>query len=169
MPSNLLDPMSLFKLAMGANQVKQTTDNTLDRIKNIPHNADEDAQKYFPDSARDASTMNAFRHALGTGRLAHELGAGNGGLWGGVAGSLAQGTGMIWEGLGAPSYLASQKHRTDTDHDFRANSVGALVAQGTKNDEELVNALKLLANQSKVQRPPDWHGPMSYTLTRSVK
>jgi len=169
MPANLLDPATLFKLSMGANQVKDDMATALKRIGNIPHAADVKAQEEFPNSARDASTMNAFRHSLGVGRLAHELGAGKGGLWGGVAGTLAQGAGMLWEGLGAPSYLASQKHRNDTDHDFRANSVGALVAQGTKNDTELVNALRLLANQSSVQRPPDWHGPMSYTLTQSVK
>ena len=108
--SNFLDG----NMWMGFGQYGRSAKDSLDRIKNIPSKADNIADQNFPDSARDASTKNAFRHALGTGMIAQEMGANKGGLQGTLASGAAKGLGYLWEGLGALDFIGSEKHRNDT-------------------------------------------------------
>ena len=48
-------------------------------LRDLPNQASDVADQMFPGSARDSSTKNAFRHALGTGMLAQEVGNNLGG------------------------------------------------------------------------------------------
>ena len=135
----------------------------LGRLQNFTQRADNIAEQNFPDSARDASAKNAFRHALGTGMLTQELG-------GGAAGAvLAKMAGWGWEGLGASQLADSADHRLDTRHDLNANNIGASVATQVKNEAELVARLKQMANASVVAEPPGFFEPGVPRMTRAVK
>lgn len=131
----------------------------------IPEQADNIASKEFPydATARDSSTGNAFRHALGTGMLAQKMG---GGAMGAAA---AKGIGYLWEGLGAKDLVTSQAHRTDTLHDLNANAIGAQVAQQTGNNTELIQALKRMALESVPAQPPGAFSSSPGYLTRTVR
>lgn len=135
----------------------------LDRIMSIPERADAIADQRFPGSARDASTMNAFRHALGTGMMTQELG-------GGLLGELnAKNIGYLWEALGAGQYMDSEQYRNDTRHDLNANALGARTARNTRNNEELIQALEKMAKESRVESPPGVFESSPGYMTRSVR
>ena len=134
-----------------------------DRLKTFANRADDIAEREFPNSARDASDKNAFRHALGTGMLTQELGGGP------MAATMAKMAGWGWEGLGASQLIDSKQHRLDTRHDLNANNIGASVAMASKNEAELVARLKQLASVAAVEQPPGFFEPPVPRLTRSVR
>lgn len=142
--------------------VKPVSDK-LSRLQTFTQRADNIAEQNFPNSARDASEKNAFRHALGTGLLTQELGGGA------VGATLAKMAGWGWEGLGASQLVDSAQHRLDTRHDLNANNVGASVATQAKNEAELVARLRDLARSSRIEQPPGFFEPGVPRLTRTVR
>lgn len=147
--------------------VGQRLNGAYESLKNfgsIPTQADGIAEQAFPGSARDASTKNAFRHALGTGMMTQALGGGQ------LGGALAKGAGYLWEGLGAKDFIDNRPgYRADTLHDLNANAVGASVAQRTMSQEELINALRGMAATSQQQQAPGFFEPTPGHLTRTVR
>lgn len=156
MPNSLWDSKMLSGLI-------QPMANKWDRLSTFTGRADNIAEQAFPDSARDASQKNAFRHALGTGMLTQELGGGP------VAATLAKMAGWGWEGMGASQLVDSAKHRLDTRHDLNANNIGASVAMQSKNEAELVARLKQMAIASKVEQPPGFFEQGRPYLSRTVQ
>ncbi len=142
--------------------VKPATDKW-DRLKSFANRADDIAEQNFPDSARDASQKNAFRHALGTGILTQELGGGP------LAATTAKMAGWGWEGMDLGKIIDNPQHRMDTRHDLNANNIGASVATQVKNEAELVARLKQLANSSVVATPPGFFESGKPYMTRTVK
>ena len=134
-----------------------------DNLKTFANRADAIAEREFPNSARDASDKNAFRHALGTGMLTQELGGGP------MAATMAKMAGWGWEGLGARQLIDSAAHRLDTRHDLNANNIGASVATQVKNEAELIARLKQLANASVATSPPGFFEPGRPYMTRTGK
>lgn len=137
-----------------------------DKLKSygaIPERADNIAEQMFPGSARDSSTKNAFRHALGTGMLTQELGGGP------VAAGMAKGAGYLWEGLGAMKFIDDPKYRQDTLHDLNANALGARTAMSTANQEELVKALQGMALRSVPTSAPGVFERSPGYMTRTVQ
>ncbi len=49
-----------------------------DELRSFANTASDEAERRFPDQERDSSQKNAFRHALGAGRLAQLLGSNSG-------------------------------------------------------------------------------------------
>ena len=133
------------------------------RLSTFTHQADNIAEANFPNSARDASQKNAFRHALGTGILTQELGGGP------VAATLAKMAGWGWEGMGASQLVDSAQHRLDTRHDLNANNIGASVAMQSKNQAELVARLKQMASSARSEEPPGFFAQGRPYLTRTVQ
>lgn len=111
------------------------------RIMRGPAEADAIAELEFPDDARDSSKKNAFRHALGTGMLAQELGGG----YSGAAGAKA--AGYIWELLGLPG-------GSDSLHDLNANAIGAAEAVNAPDRAALIAALLKHAAAARKEAPP---------------
>ena len=138
---------TLWNSRLLAGLVKPATQKW-DRLKTFANQADDIAEQHFPNSARDASDKNAFRHALGTGMLTQELGGGP------MAATMAKMAGYGWEALGAKQFLNDSKYREDTRHDLNANNIGASVATQVKNEAELIARLKQLANASVTSVPP---------------
>ena len=60
----------------------------------LPSLASDIADREFPGSDRDSGSKNAFRHALGTGMVAQELGGGA------IGAGVAKLIGYGWEGAG---------------------------------------------------------------------
>jgi hypothetical protein len=132
-------------------------------LQDIPRKADRIAERRFPNSARDRSTKNAFRHALGTGMVTHHLG---GGILGAVGAKLA---GYAWE---VPNLLTKQDNpevQEDVRHDLNANAIGAAVATKVGSQEELIQQLDWLARRAKVGKPPSIFELSDGQLTRSVQ
>lgn len=134
-----------------------------DNLKTFANRADNIAEREFPNSARDASQKNAFRHALGTGILTQELGGGP------IAATMAKMAGWGWEGMGASQLADSAAHRLDSRHDLNANNIGASVATQVKNKAELIARLKQLASNSVVSEPPGFFEPGKPYMTRTVR
>lgn len=138
------------------------------RLTTFANSADQIANDNFPGSARDSSEMNAFRHALGTGMLARELGGGP------VASTAAKLAGYGWEGVGALQQLydkgqISPAYKLDTLHDLNANSHGAAQAQLATSEADLINRLKALAQSSVQTTPPGAFESAVPYMTRTVK
>jgi hypothetical protein len=129
--------------------------NSLREFGQLPAQAADIAEQHFPGSDRDASTKNAFRHALGTGMMAQKLGGGS------ASALLAKLAGYGWEGINGFS------GGEDMRHDLNANAIGAYVATQTRSQEELVQALKRLALQSAPVAAPGVFAPSPGYLTRS--
>lgn len=139
---------------------------SLQEFGRIPEKADAIASQAFGEgSPRDSGTMNAFRHALGTGMMTQAMGGGD------VAAAMAKMAGYGWEGLALfdKEKRNSPAHWTDTRHDLNANAIGAKVATQTANQQELVNALKQMALRSVPVSPPAWHAPSPGYLTRTER
>jgi hypothetical protein len=135
------------------------------QLQDIPGQADAITNRYFApgSTARDNSTGNAFRHALGTGMLAQHLGGGP------LAAVAAKAMGYGWELMGMGNW-GKASGRLDTLHDLNANAIGAQVAQQTGNTDELAAALKRLALESVVTpRPPGAFSATPGYLTRSER
>ena len=156
MPNSLWDSKTLSGLI-------QPMADKWDRLSTFTGKADNIAEQAFPDSARDASQKNAFRHALGTGMLTQELGGGP------VAATLAKMAGWGWEGMGASQLADSANHRLDTRHDLNANNIGASVAMQSKNEAELVARLKQMASVARSEEPPGFFAQGRPYLTRTVR
>lgn len=137
----------------------------LKRFGEIPGEADQIADANFPGSARDASAKNAFRHALGTGMIAQQLG---GGVLGAAA---AKGAGYLWEGMGAmdPKKMAKDWRSGDIKHDLNANALGARAAMETQSQAELIELLKRMGQQSVNREPPGIFERSPGYMTRSVR
>lgn len=136
-------------------------------LQNLTKNADDEAEKRFPDDERDNSKKNAFRHALGTGRLAQMLGADNdipvvGGLISTAAQGAAKGAGYLWEAMGAKQNM---KDPTDMKHDLNANAHGAEQAAQTRGYGELADRLELMARSASKEEPPGVFSPARKHLT----
>ena len=138
---------TLWNSRLLAGLVKPATQKW-DRLKTFANQADDIAEQHFPNSARDASDKNAFRHALGTGMLTRELGGGP------MAATLAKMAGYGWEALGAKQFLTDPRHQEDTRHDLNANNIGASVATQVRDEAELVARLKAMAQGSVASAPP---------------
>ena len=123
--------------------------NELQSFGRIPEEADRIAEQHFPDSARDNSAKNDFRHALGTGMLTQRLGGGR------IAANLAEMAGYGWEALGARKILTDAEHREDTLRDIRANSVAARIAREAETQEELIKRLAGYVRANPVRTNPD--------------
>lgn len=137
--------------------------NELQAFGQIPGQADQIAEERFPNSARDSSTKNAFRHALGTGMVTQRLGGGP------IAAAAAKMAGYGWEALGARELLRSEDHRIDTLHDLNANAIGADVATQTANQQEMIERLDQLARESKPTLPRNMFRASNGAFTRSVR
>lgn len=115
----------------------------------IPEEADRIAEQRFPNSARDNSAKNDFRHALGTGMLAQRLGGGF------LGANLAKMAGYGWEALGAKEFIRDDRHRQDTFQDLKANAIGAKFAQETGNQQELIRQLDSYVRANRSRYSPD--------------
>lgn len=145
-----------------ANQGKESL-ATLKDFQSIPSRASDIAEANFPNSSRDSSKKNAFRHALGTGMLTNALGGNR------VSALAAKGLGYLWEGFGTPDYFNSQAKRTDSLHDLNANAIGARVATQSKGQQELEDSLRQLALGSKKVNPPGVFSPSPGYMTHTEK
>lgn len=141
-------------------------------LLSLPKQADDAAEAEFPDSARDSSVKNSYRHALGTGLLAQELGANEGGVRGAVAQGLAKAAGYGWEALGYatdPAHAKDKAYNTDTKHDLNSNAVGAKQAGLSATREELARRLKAMALQSPPVEAPGFFESSPGYLSRTER
>lgn len=132
-------------------------------FRDIPNRASDIAEMAYPDSARDASTKNAYRHALGTGMMTQALGGS------GLAAGVAKMAGWGWE---LPTLLnprATEAQRIDSRHDLNANAIGSQMGKLTSNQSELEMALRGFADRSVVREPPGAFQRGTGYLTRSVR
>jgi hypothetical protein len=137
-------------------------------LLNTPKAADDSAELAFGiDSARDSSTKNAYRHALGTGMLAQALGANQGSTV--LAPLLAKLVGYGWEGFGLRQNIEDPIHRLDTRHDLNANAIGTQQAVRAGSPDELAAVLKRLALEAPPVQPPGFFEPSPGYLTRTVR
>lgn len=129
----------------------QSAAQWLNDLNSFTHEADNEAEKRFPGQARDSSQKNAFRHALGSGRLAQLLGA-NSGIP--VVEPLARGAAKLagygWEALGGLSNFRSQ----DMRHDLNANALGIEHSSKTADFRSLADALQSFAQSARKEAPP---------------
>lgn len=121
-------------------------------MQTFTHEADNEAEKRFPGQARDSSVKNAYRHALGSGRLAQLLGANSGiPLVEGAARGAAKLAGYGWEALGGPENWRGQ----DMRHDLNANAQGIAHTQTAKDFQSLASALESFARGARKEAPPE--------------
>lgn len=135
----------------------------------LPKQADDSAEIEFPDSARDSSVKNAYRHSLGSGLLAQELGASEGGLRGVIAQALAKSAGYAWELAGLKRNITDRTHRTDTQHDLNANAIGIIEAAMSNSKDDLAERLKQRALQSVPAKPPSPFEPSPGYMTHTAR
>ena len=155
--------MSWQDFADAAQQVVSRPMDWVRNLQSIPHRASDIADAAYPDSARDSSRRNAYRHSLGTGMMTQHLG-GNA-----LSAGLAKMAGWGWE---APTLLnpnSTPAQLTDTRHDLNANAIGSQVAQMTRDQPSLEAALRSFADQAVVRTPPGAFERGSGYLTRSVR
>lgn len=138
-----------------------------EELQNVTKRADDEAEKRFPDQERDSSQKNAYRHALGTGRLAQLLGADNdvpivGGMISTAAQGAAQGAGYLWEAL---SLRQNMKDPEDMRHDLNANYHGAALSAKAKGYDDLANQLEVMARGAVKEEPPGAFSPPRKHLT----
>lgn len=150
-----------FTQALG--NAKDTARNWVRDLKAIPDRASDIADEAFPNSARDLSMKNAYRHALGTGMMTHHLGGGI------LGGALAKMAGWGWE---APTLIdprSTTAEVIDSKHDLNANAIGASVAQWARNQKDLEAVLKGYAERSFVTSPPGVLSESPGWMTRAVR
>ena len=152
-----------------AQQYGQAVGDRIEYLRDLPNKASDIAEERFPGYDRDASTKNAFRHALGTGMLAQELGS----SWGNsypakLAGAAAaKMVGHVWE---MPTWMnpgASKAQLEDSRHDLNANHIGAVEAMSAASQEELITALDYLARNSRKEKPGIAFAPSPGYMTRT--
>lgn len=139
--------------------------NKLVELREIPNRASDIADRAYPDSARDASTKNAYRHALGTGMWTQALGGGS------IAAGLAKMAGYGWEGFSMldPENRNSPAWREDMRHDLNANAIGSQVGTMTSNQQDLERVLRGFADRSVVRPAPAVLDRHPGYLTRAVR
>lgn len=144
------------QLRAALSQPAQAVSSWWNDLNSFTQQADAEAERRFPDQARDSSQKNAFRHALGAGRLAQLLGA-NSGIPGveGLARGAAKIAGYGWEGLGGPANWRSEDFR----HDLNANANG--IAQSSQNTgfRSLADSLASFAQEARREAPPGTFEP----------
>lgn len=114
-------------------------------LRTFTEKADNEAETRFPGQTRDESVKNAYRHALGAGRLAQLLG-------GTEASRLsAKVAGYGWEALGGPENWKSQ----DMRHDLNANALGIEHSAGAKDFQSLADALASFTRSARKELPPE--------------
>lgn len=75
-------------------------------VRSVGSRADDEAERRFPGQERDESVKNAYRHALGTGRLSQLLGADSENPAVSAVGQAGgQGAGYLWEIMSAGKSL----------------------------------------------------------------
>jgi len=127
-----------------------TVSNWWNDLRTFTSKADDEAERRFPNQARDSSQKNAFRHALGAGRLAQLLGANSGiPVLEPAARGLATLAGYGWEGV-TPKNWGS----TDMKHDINANSIGISKASKTKDFKSLAENIASFSNNARQESPP---------------
>ena len=123
-----------------------------DDLRTFTGQADNEAEIRFPNQARDSSQKNAFRHALGAGRLAQLMGANSGiPIVEGAARGAAKLAGYGWEGLGGTENWGSD----DMRHDLNANAQGIAQASKTADLRTLADSLQSFAQGSRRELPPN--------------
>lgn len=131
-------------------------------LQSFTGQADAEAEKRFPNQARDSSQKNAFRHALGAGRLAQLVGANSGiPIVEGAARGFAKLAGYGWEGLGGAQNWESQ----DMRHDLNANALGINQSSKTKDFGSLADRLASFAQGARKELPPDTAAPRKNYFT----
>lgn len=133
-------------------------------ISSFASRADDEAERRFPNQARDESVKNAYRHALGTGRLAQLLGAGEGShpAVNAFADIASRGAGYVWEGMAAKR---NAENPADMLHDLNANAMGADLAGKTNGFAGLADALERRAGMAVKEDPPSFFEPARKNLT----
>lgn len=147
----------------GFTNLLSSAQNKVQEFRDIPNRASDIADVAFPDSARDSSMKNAYRHSLGTGMLTQALGGGA------ISAGLAKMAGWGWE---LPTLLdprSTDAQRLDSRHDLNANAIGSVMAQRTRNQAELEAALKSFSESSALRAPPGAFERSPGYLTRSVR
>lgn len=123
-----------------------------DELQTFTGKADAEAETRFPGQARDSSQKNAFRHALGAGRLAQLMGANSGiPLVEGAARGAAKLAGYGWEGLGGTSNWGGE----DMRHDLNANALGIAHATQAPDFRTLADSLQSFAQGARKESPPN--------------
>lgn len=154
-----------------AKQYGQAVNDRIEYLRDLPDQASDIAEQRFPGYDRDGSSKNAFRHALGTGMLAQELGS----SWGNsypakLAGAAAaKAVGHVWE---MPTWInpkASDAQLTDMRHDLNANHMGAVEAMNANSREDLISALDYLARNSRQEKPGNAFAPSPGYMSRTGK
>lgn len=152
-----------------AQQYGRAVGDRVEYLRDIPNQASDIAEQRFPGYDRDGSTKNAFRHALGTGMLAQELGS----SWGNsypaklVGAAAAKAVGHVWE---MPTWMnpnSTEAQTADMRHDLNANHIGAVEAMGANSKEDLVKALDYLARNSRQEKPGIAFAPSPGYMTRT--
>ena len=123
-----------------------------------------EAERRFPNQDPNNTQKNAFRHALGSGYLAQQLGAGGNPIMNLLAQGLAQGAGHAWEAMSLPQNMADP---VDMRHDLNNNYIGIKEAASQKDFDALSNQLYRMAIEAKKEQPPGAFSParpyMTYT------
>lgn len=149
-----MDTRELFKklaesTTIGAGEKsRESVEDKLGRVAETGHEATAIADENFPGQPWDFSQKNAFRHALGTGLLAHELGGGLSGA------ALAKLVGYLWEARGLPAEGMSFDDRIeDTKYDLNANAIGAAESVANPDRAALIEALLKQAKAARAESP----------------
>ena len=151
-------------------------------LSRLPEEADRIAEQRFPGYERDSSTKNAFRHALGTGMVAQDVGDILGGSMPAkvAAGALTKMVGYGWESgkwldaywnrlKGTPHSPQLLKDLEDSSHDLNANAIGASEALGARDRNGLIQALETMARNSRQEVPPTPLAPSPGYMTRTKR
>jgi hypothetical protein len=133
------------------------------RLSSFASRASDIAEREFPNSPRDSSDKNAFRHALGTGILTRELGGNQ------ISGLAAKMAGYGWEAMDAKRLIKDPQHRTDTLHDLNANAIGANYAAYPQTEAELIARLKTVAQAAPMEQPPSLFSGKRNHMTRTER
>ena len=122
-----------------------------DELRSFANNASDEAERRFPDQERDSSQKNAFRHALGAGRLAQLLGSNSGiPIVSGAARGAAKMAGYLWEDMSGPENWGSE----DSRHDLNANAIGIAQSSQAKDMQSLADSLASFAQGARKELPP---------------
>ena len=133
-------------------------------LQSFTGQADAEAERRFPGQARDESQKNAYRHALGAGRLAQLLGSNSGiPIVGGAARGAAKLAGYGWEGLGGMENWGSQ----DMKHDLNANAQGIAQSTNAPDFRTLAESLASFAQGARKELPPSILEPRKGYFTYS--
>lgn len=149
-----MDPLQEFRALMSyakeAAPVRAASDWFND-LRSFTEAADAEAERRFPNQARDSSQKNAFRHALGAGRLAQLLGSNSGiPVVEPIAQGIAKMAGYGWEGLGGMKNWRS----TDMRHDLNANAIGIATSANAQDFKSLADSLASYAQSARKEAPP---------------